>query len=85
MSDVNLGIICPSCSAIDNGVIDSRPHVLGRWRRHRCSCGFRFTTIEMVLPDSSRGVPAGDTLKTNIVNSEKIRFAKQLLFEAQGQ
>lgn len=44
---------CPECHG-DTGVYDSRPYENGAkiWRRRKCStCGYRFTTIEILMRD----------------------------------
>lgn len=47
------GCQCPHCKAFDNGVVDSRPAILGGTiftikRRRSCrNCGKRFTTFEV--------------------------------------
>lgn len=49
------GLICPGCDTPgDTLVTDSRQHANGQRRRHRCGCGARFTTIEVVVSEKPR-------------------------------
>lgn len=43
-----LGVLCPSCGNNTHSVVDSRGFGGGQRRRRICSCGFRFTTFELV-------------------------------------
>lgn len=45
-------MICPSCKLGANvSVLETRHSPAGIRRRRRCSCGRKFTTIEMIVPD----------------------------------
>lgn len=49
------GITCPRCRASGaTFVTRSLPHANGRTRRHRCDCGHRFSTIEVVVSEKPR-------------------------------
>ena len=49
------GLICPHCGTPDDTfVTNSRQHASGRTRRHRCGCGGRFSTIEVVVSEKPR-------------------------------
>lgn len=50
------GILCPACGSADNGVTDTRAHRYGWRRRRACSCGERFTTLELVVTEEPRVV-----------------------------
>ena len=43
------GIICPECGAANNSeVTDSRPREKGLYRRRKCICGYRWSTLEVL-------------------------------------
>ena len=45
-------MICPSCKLGANvSVLETRHSPAGIRRRRKCSCGRKFTTIEMIVPD----------------------------------
>lgn len=46
---------CPNCSTANLKVIDSRPNKVANncYRRYRCECGHRFSTLETILPEAS--------------------------------
>lgn len=44
------GLLCPNCGNRAHQVTDSRPAVAAHRRRRSCACGYRFTTIETILP-----------------------------------
>jgi len=44
------GLSCPACGAVEGIVVrDTRPQPGGQRRRRVCSCGHRFTTIEVIV------------------------------------
>ena len=58
------GLTCPHCGTPEDTLVtDSRPHASGRTRRHKCGCGKRFTTLEVVVVDQPRRL-AGLRLET---------------------
>lgn len=54
---------CPKCNCMTHGsVIDSRPSgENGIRRRRRCECGFRYTSIEIIVSNTHNGsIPLAD-------------------------
>jgi len=49
--------LCPECGGKLRAVIDSRSALSGIRRRRECLLGHRFTTLEVVVPDSRQGHP----------------------------
>jgi hypothetical protein len=75
-------MLCPSCGNKDDSVIDSRPHKDAIRRRRVCAnCGFRFTTLEVVLcpvhkvPKKGRGGKGG--ARCRLCESDKWRASRR--------
>ena len=51
----NGGIVCPNCGEEDQSEIkDSRNVKGGKRRRRECKCGYRFSTLEIIVPSRRR-------------------------------
>ena len=70
MDEDKVGFICPQCGSNAIGVTETRPTFRGIRRRRKCSsCGFCFTTIEMI-DDPNRGP-----------NSERVKMRDDKIVE----
>lgn len=47
---------CPNCSIGKLSVVDSRPdrEANNCYRRYKCECGYRFATLETILPSAEK-------------------------------
>ena len=63
---------CPNCGEDDNRCVDTRTYPNNRiWRRRKClSCGKRFTTYEVYVPDGEQP----DAKKFRASNEEFARY-----------
>jgi hypothetical protein len=73
-------VICPSCKSDSNRVIDSRCRTGAYVRRRRlCSCGDRFTTIEIALsPGESVLLSRAGGIMSPVMVSPHIAHAQEM-------
>lgn len=71
------GIECPSCLCEESGVADSRPSTNSVRRRRRCaSCGYSFSTVEVVLVEGGLVVKSGVGQRAPVVQPLPVWLAE---------